>query len=508
MNIDNLIGNIEDEAGIRQKLIELRVMQNNNDTREAVNRYICCHWQKLIRLFDHNDAKVRKNAALLLGDAHVQEAADALCDAYVEENTLFVRPAFLKALGQLDYRAYIKNLKDRMEEIQVMEIEPSNRKHLDEERHLLSELLDMARGSGRHIYSGKIMSKVILTTKKGLEDILCTEFSEQFPGNGMKKMNGGVMVQIKDPFLFMRLRTWQTMLFVFCDDNGFEKDSDKIAEGIINSHILEYLSQRHTGKGAWRFRIDLRTKDAASQKAVLAKKTAFALEEKGKGHLLNSVSDYEIEFLIMEGNNEQLYVYLKLHTLPDDRFSYRENFTSASMNPVTAAQMIALCRPYFSDNANILDPFCGTGALLIERKLCIRSRQNMNIRSLYGVDIYGAAIAGGRENAQKSHCHVNFIQRDFFDFTHSYTFDEVITDPPVNFISDADEVIFWEKFYKKICGHLSQNAKIFIFAKHLQLIKKALTSVNNLEIIMERPFSLKNHTWILILKHSKEITNN
>ena len=61
----------------------------------------------LVSLLSEEDAKVRKGAALLLGELGIQEAADALWNAYESEQTLFVKSAYLTALGKLDFSEFI-----------------------------------------------------------------------------------------------------------------------------------------------------------------------------------------------------------------------------------------------------------------------------------------------------------------------------------------------------------------------------------------------------------------
>ena len=81
-------------------------------------------------------------------------------------------------------------------------------------------------------------------------------------------------------------------------------------------------------------------------------------------------------------------------------------------------------KDYLSPDAIVLDPMCGVGTLLIER------RKALPARSLYGVDIYGDAILGGRQNAGQARINVYFVNRDLSDFRHSYSFDELITEMP------------------------------------------------------------------------------
>ena len=63
--------------------------------------------------------------------------------------------------------------------------------------------------------------------------------------------------------------------------------------------------------------------------------------------------------------------------------------------------------------------------MLIERDIRVPAREK------YGIDIFGEAIRGARENASYAGEKINFINRDYFDFTHAYLFDEIITNMPV-----------------------------------------------------------------------------
>lgn len=95
------------------------------------------------------------------------------------------------------------------------------------------------------------------------------------------------------------------------------------------------------------------------------------------------------------------------------------------MHPSLAALIMELAAPYLKENAQIIDPFCGVGTMLIERDIRVPAREK------YGTDIFGEAIDGARENAALAGEQINFIHRDFFDFKHDYLFDEIVTNMPV-----------------------------------------------------------------------------
>lgn len=62
---------------------------------------------------------------------------------------------------------------------------------------------------------------------------------------------------------------------------------------------------------------------------------------------------------------------------------------------------------YLEKYAQVLDPFCGVGTLLIERNKLVRTR------TMYGIDIFGEAIEGGRQNAVLAGVGINYICRNF-----------------------------------------------------------------------------------------------
>mgnify|MGYP002245200123 CR=1 FL=1 len=71
-----------------------------------------------------------------------------------------------------------------------------------------------------------------------------------------------------------------------------------------------------------------------------------------------------------------MHQFLKLYTIPMQRFSYRKNVVAASIHPSLAAMLVSLAKPYLKENAQILDPFCGVGTMLIERDIAQPARES------------------------------------------------------------------------------------------------------------------------------------
>lgn len=139
------------------------------------------------------------------------------------------------------------------------------------------------------------------------------------------------------------------------------------------------------------------------------------------------------------------------------------------MHPSLAALIMELAAPYLKENAQIIDPFCGVGTMLIERDIRVPAREK------YGTDIFGEAIDGARENAALAGEQINFIHRDFFDFRHDYLFDEIVTNMPVRGKMTREQLDrLYEKFFRKALTILEKEAVIVMYTGEIGFVKKQL----------------------------------
>lgn len=112
-----------------------------------------------------------------------------------------------------------------------------------------------------------------------------------------------------------------------------------------------------------------------------AMKFGREIETASYGRLVNSVSDYDIELRFIQNKESKSACLLKLFTKKDNRFAYRKNHVATSLTPVNAAGIVKMSEKYLEKYAQVLDPFCGVGTLLIERNKLVRTR------TMYGIDI-------------------------------------------------------------------------------------------------------------------------
>ena len=149
----NYLDKIERDEDVRKNLIELRKLLKIEPGSAAWQRDRQRCLSLMLKLLKHEDAKVRKNAALILGEMGCQDALDALFYAYECEEKLFVKSAYLTAMSQLDYRTYLNAFRERMEELMQMEMTPENQKHLNEELKLLRDMLLIVEKPVKHTFT-------------------------------------------------------------------------------------------------------------------------------------------------------------------------------------------------------------------------------------------------------------------------------------------------------------------------------------------------------------------
>ena len=124
---------IKENQDVRQNLSRLRQEIKDKDLRRRFSELIRGEEFLLTELLHSEDAKTRKNAALLMGDLGRQEFMAPVFESYRKEEQRFVRSSYLTAMGNFDYEEYVQDLKECLEELQKTEVTAENQKHLAEE---------------------------------------------------------------------------------------------------------------------------------------------------------------------------------------------------------------------------------------------------------------------------------------------------------------------------------------------------------------------------------------
>ncbi len=490
--MNNYIEAIRNREEVRKNLIALRSATKEEEQRKALAYYLAGDFSVFTQLLQHEDPKVRKNAVLLLGDMECDDMCPLIWEAYEREETLFVRADYIKALGRLACAPYAEKMKKKMEELSKKEPLPEEEKHLREEYLQLKAAVLRCEPPAKHKFTGYgQIHEVILLTNRNHRDVTRRQLTEE----NVKLLAGGMRFRTGRLKEILQIRTYSELLFTISGKRLLEGSPEHMAVQISETGLLEFLRENHAGKPPFYFRLEIKGAMPQEQKADLVKKLFAAIEKHSKGQLLNATSGYELELRLV-GNKEGKFVpLLKLFTLPDRRFAYRRECLPTSIAPVNAALIMELSKEYLKEDAQVLDPFCGVGTMLIER------HKQMRTKSMYGIDILEEAVEKARTNAKEAHVAVNYINRDFFDFRHSYLFDEIVTNMPgVGKGRDIGEVAaIYRRFFDKIQEVAKPGAVLILYHSMEKLITQCLDG--NYRLLRNACLNEREGSYVSIIRY-------
>ncbi len=479
---------------LRENLIELKKCLKAEENRLAFREICGDTYDVFTECLADPDPKVRKNAVDILGEMEAQETLEDLMSAWRAEETHFIREDYVKALAALDSTAYLDEFHARLTALRESEVPETERKHARAEAAALQALLLDKEGLKKHKFTGyENANEVILTTLPAFRE----ELLEALPFQ-KEKCPGGIAVTVIDMHRVMECRYWQEMLFAVRADS-LGTTPEEIAAALAASDVLDLLLANHRGEPPFFFRVGVTGALGRQERSRLAWQAGQAIQEAFDDRLVNSPSHYEAEIRLTVDREGHITPYLKLFTIPDRRFRYRRAHVAASMRPFVAAGLIGLARPYLTDHAQVLDPFCGVGTLLVEREFA------GDVRSAYGIDTFGEAIEKARGNTQIADLPIYYINRDFFDFTHDYLFDEIITDLPTGFENRAETDAFYRRFLEKAEEVLTPDGRVFCYTGEVRLLKKHLRLNGQFRLLREFPIFERSGTALLILERRGEV---
>lgn len=145
---------------------------------------------------------------------------------------------------------------------------------------------------------------------------------------------------------------------------------------------------------------------------------------------------------------------------------------------------------YLEKYAQVLDPFCGVGTLLIERNKLVRTR------TMYGIDIFGEAIEGGRQNAVLAGVGINYICRNFS--TSDMNICLMRLSLKCQDLIKARRMIL-QTLFDKAVEVLKEEGVIILVSEEMGIIKKYLRLNKKFRLINELPFNSKENINIYII---------
>ena len=493
---------IYEEVYLKQIIDELvkkeNVRSNLSEARKRIKDAVCeqectkqlLEYQELIKNFlKDEDPKTRKNAALLLGDLSV-DAVEEIFQAYQQEQTRFVKSSYLVALAQMNVIEKLPELRDILDELLEVEITEENRKHVEEEIRQLRKILITYEGITKHTFTyPKEALEVVLLCNRNHRELV-----RKAVGEGAKVHPLGVSVvtsQLRD---LERIRTYRAIVFPVHTRELLTDDPQLAAQLLWDSDLYQIVEGLSKEDGPFYYRVDCGNAMSLEQRSIFGKRLGAELERLSNGRLINSTSDYEIELRLVANKEGKFFPCLRFRNWKERRFRYRKHAVSASIQPSTAALIMEIAKPYLKENAQILDPFCGVGTMLVERNMLVPARE------IYGIDIFGEAIEKARENAILAKCRINYIHRDFFDFKHDYLFDEMITDMPMRGNKTKEEMdLLYRRFFQKAKEVLTGQGIIIMYTNEIGLVKKQLRINKQFKLIQETCMQKKNDFYLLII---------
>ena len=501
----------------------------------------------------HEDAKTRKNAALVLqtiaeeygmdifGDDQVEdpaasdeaptasdlpsaEVASYLYAAYKAEETMFVRSAYLEALKCFDCEPYRAELMERLTFLKEESWAEGDLKHVREERHAIESLFEASASEMKSEFKGLDREMgILLVIDEAVREAAQTEL-----GAGARVVPGGVRLTTSSWKKVQSCRLYKEALFPVPLRKGSQITISNIGSLVADSKLIPMVDEllkaagdstqtgsagenavsvgnavenagsvgsagENAGAREHPFRMEIRSSSDEDRSGTALKRAAAELEEVSKGRLRNSKTAYEFTLVLMAKRDGSLSPYIKLPDNTDHRFDYRKNSEATSMSAVMAAEAVQMIRPYLKDGAQVIDPFAGVGTLLIERAKAVPHGD------LYATDIYGHAVIGGRENADLADVNISYINRDFFDFKHDYPFDEVITEFPDLFNKEAEEKEeFFRNFFRSAMELTADKAMLFLISAEDKAMHKHIRLNPELRIVSEIEF--RGHEKIYVIE--------
>lgn len=494
--IQQLVTKLFTKQDVRQTLSTLRQEIRETGKREELLELMASHTEELCQLLKSEDAKTRKNAALLMGDLGSSVYLDAIWNGYKAEQQRFARSAYLTALKGFGYEKYLTEMAEQLDELRKLNLTLENRKHIEGEMRVLSELILAKQEIEMHKFRGfdRSVDCVFLCSRTHPE-VTEEQIREIDPDADIRPLPAGLRVRTEQLDNLMEIRTYSELLFIVPGMATCPLDPQEAAEKIAASRILAFLMDGHEGDCPFYFRLDLKSKMQLDKKSAFAKKMASALEQCTNHQLINSTSHYELEIRLIENKSGEFNTLVRLCTIPDNRFAYRKEHIAASIKPVNAALLVALAQEDMIPDGQILDPFCGVGTMLIERQKLVKGNTS------YGIDVLEEAIEKAKINTEAADNIIHYINKDFFHFTHDYLFDEIFTNMPFAMGRKTEDEIFdiYEKFFRHARTVLREDGKIILYT-HDRFFVRELAGEYGYHILKEYEITQKVPTHLFVLQ--------
>ena len=416
--------------------------------------------------------KLRKNAAVLMGQLRDPSDVKYLKQALLAEGTRYVRPSMLLSLGAIggdEAKAALASYA-----VQPAKSEEET-VHFDAETEALKTAMRSFLTFEKHAFTALPRPcEIELRSPDRLSDPLARELSEHgFRPSAVHRSD--VHVHTDDMAGLFACRCFTEALI----EVSANSNSDPRSMGIKAKGFLEkLLPECHTGKPPFGYRLEIRGEGNIDRLAIARRMIGVMDGE----ILLNCPNNYEIELRVEIKSNGGAFIYAKLLTIKDERFSYRLSALPASMHPATAAAIVKYAEFFLGGkDARVLDPCCGSGTFLIERE------KLFPCAGLTGVDISDKAIDIARANAKAAGSIARFVHNDCMRFSAERPYDELVANLPFgNRVgSHKSNERLYSGILESIPKWLRPGGVAILYTMEYTLLKKLIRERPGLRLVTE-----------------------
>ena len=515
---------------VRSNLQSLRTQMKDPAERTRFAAMLNGDYSVLISLLDSDDPKIRRNTVQILGFMESEELLPVLFRYYERELTRYIRTDYLEAMEPLDFEEYLPALNERLHQLAAEQDGGENQKHRRAEMQQIKQMLLIYEPAQRHTFIGMdYTGEVVLTTNHCQREAT----QKQLPKGKTVLLRGGVRVKDVPLGEILPIRTYLELLIPVgmipaADASG---GPERMGTCLARLGIDQLMQKLYSGNGTCSYRIDCKLA-AGDDRGDWIRRLSSAFEDIMGLGWVNNPSDYEIEIRLIPRKDNSWLVMLHPGGLAEQRFSYRKETISASIAPSTAALIAELARPWLKEDAQVLDPFCGVGTMLVERAKAGESTAaqsasglqagesaaagedtlaqapkstSCRVRSMYGLDISADAFRKAHANISRSGVTVNLIHRDFFTFKHEYLFDEVITDMPQVTRECSRERLagIYRKFFTYVRSLLKPESVLVLYATEPDFVETEVKKCAEYRIAASFPINERAGTAAFVIERKE-----
>lgn len=491
-NILNLIiKNIKQNKELRNNAYAL----NNLSKKKKVQEYLIDNLTltSLLILLNSEDSKVRKNTYIMLGNLSDGDFSKFLIEALDKETVNFCVSSIILALGNYKIENINDILKTKLNDIENRynnkELEKN---HYEEIKNSIEKVLLKNIAFNKHKFIGFSDKRdVLLTIMPALKNACMNEIKSKF--KDARFVDDGILVSTNDYNSLFSLRTFYEALL--CNKQGMGLTRERLVNYISNVLKNNFISSCHEDNDSlFYYRVEVKSTINKQKKLELINDIKKGIDFSCNGRYINNPSLYEFEIRVIERDNKY-NVYFKLYTVDDKRYSYRVTDLPASINTTTAAILMQEIKGYLRDDAEVMDAFCGTSTMLIERSFVKK------YKSLTGIDISDQAVEYSKINANNVPLKIELVCENILKY-EGMAFDEIISNMPFgNRVSNHElNVTLYKRFIAKLDYMLNDNGMAFLLTSEIGLMKELIAKNKKLRLVKNiyvESGGLKPHLFVI-----------